>query len=112
MIYVTYLFFMFLMYLIPISQSHMIFKIFEVSIIIWLCRCMLKSTNLNIDKPLIFGILSILIGLLVPFMGIILGIVVLIIKKIKKQKTLCIILGWSGISISIISWIVAFFMHI
>ena len=54
------------------------------------------------------GILSIVFGFLMPFVGLVLGIIGLSIKKTKGHRDRDITLNVVGIIISIVWWIITF----
>jgi len=58
---------------------------------------------------MVLGILSIIFGLLFPFFGLIFGIIGLSVKKSRNKKR-DVVLNVVGISISIVNWILAFFL--
>ena len=56
------------------------------------------------------GILSIVLGVIIPFVGIVLGIIGLSFSKPKHLKNTCVALNIVGICVSLFSWIFWFSM--
>ena len=60
----------------------------------------------NTSKTL--GILSIILGVLVPIVGFVLGVIGISIKKSDKHYSRDVILNVIGIIVSLLSWLIVF----
>ncbi len=107
MIYVSFLFKIFISFLIdfyiPTSISDALLSLLEIFVVYWIIKKLIKNHNKKISTGKLLGILSIVLGSLILFVGIILGIVGLSIKKPKNQKKIITTLNIIGIVLSVVS---------
>ena len=61
---------------------------------------------------LVFGILSLVVAIFLPLVGVILGIIGLNVTREKGHEDRDLILNWLGIGLSIVAWAIYFISYL